>query len=88
MSDSVKLRQCRVCKEWFNTNQSIMVAHYRLRHERLFQKTMAIGELIVKRALFLAQANTAPWPLSMQYSLAALATQSQIDRVVLSSDEQ
>lgn len=77
-----RLQRCAVCGEWFNTTSLIMLAHYRDKHQRRFNKTNAIAQLVVERAMWFDKAKYAPWPESHRYLLAAQMTHAQLNLVI------
>jgi len=82
-----KLCQCPCCKEWFNTTQSVMLKHYKLKHEFITNKTFAIAELIVKRELFLLKAKFVPFPESLTLVMVAASADAQLQMVISQSEK-
>ena len=81
-----KLRQCPVCKEWFNTTTAMMSEHYNVNHEFIFRKTFAIAELTLKKTWHDVMAKNTEFPECMQHYVAARVAESQIFRVQCATD--
>lgn len=81
-----KLRQCPVCKEWFNATASVMIEHYKLKHKFITEKTFAIAELVFKSAWHDAQSRVTMFPECMQHYVAARQAESQIFSVQCATD--
>ena len=86
--NQIKLRKCNACGEWFNTTQSVMFEHYKLKHEFIINKTFVIAELVMKRELLLFKAKLAPFPECLTFTLAAVSADSQLQMVISQSDKQ
>ena len=75
------LQKCPACGEWFNTTTSVMLEHYKARHEHLYLKALEIARLVVLREQYLAQSRVAPFPTNIQYCTMAALTNDQLNRV-------
>ena len=81
-----KLRQCPVCREWFNTTSPVMIEHYKLKHKFATDKAFAIADLVFKAAWHDAISHVTPFPECMQHYTAARVAENQMVGVQRETD--